>query len=300
MPAKLQVVMGKGGVGKTTLSAALALAHASAGERVALASLAGREELDLALHRGWGVAPASLHVLDLDPKAVVDGVVARLLPLPGLAGLLQSHPAYEAVYRIAPGVKELGLLHRLLALTEQGYDRVVVDAFATGHGTHFLEVPRKSGRLLVGQLAERARVLDAALTDPARTQVLLATTLEEMPVRETSELAARLRAERFPLQAILANRALERLFPDPRALEALDSLAHRAAASQVGSGMGASWGTVQRMVRGAAYVERQAREMEGHLVALRGLGAPVAVLPLVPAEEGRLRVLAEDLREAGL
>jgi anion-transporting ArsA/GET3 family ATPase len=297
VPAKLVVVMGKGGVGKTTLSAALALAHAAQGRKVALVSLGAQGELQRTVRAGWGEPPPELAMLELEPRAVVDQVVAQLLPIPGLATLVTNHPAYDAVYRIAPGVKELGVLHRLLSLGDRGYERIVVDGLATGHGTHFLEVPRKSAHLLVGQLAERARAIDAALRDPARTSVLVATTLEEMPMRETVQLAANLQAGGFPLDGILANRVLERLFPSAGALEALDELGKRGQAAQVGSEVGASWGAVQRMVHAARYLEGHARDMAQHLASLELLGPKVLRLPLLPRDAGRLRALAPRLTE---
>jgi anion-transporting ArsA/GET3 family ATPase len=297
-PAKLTIVMGKGGVGKTTLSAALALSEASRGKRVGLASLTGADELREAIEVGWGAMPDGLDLLPLEPRAIVDEVVAKLLPLPGMLPLLTSHPAYDAVYRIAPGVKELGVLHKLVVRAEQaGYARLVVDGLATGHGTHFLETPRKSAHLLTGKLAERARELDAILTDPARVEVLLAATLEEMPVRETVELAAKLRAGAFPVRGVLANRALQRLVRSDAQLKALDHLAQRDVASEVASEIGSSWLAVQRHARAAAHMDRRAREMQPHAEALRGLGLPMALVPLEPGEQGRLRRIADHLAE---
>lgn len=292
--------MGKGGVGKTTVACALALAHARVGSRVGLVSLTDGQELDGAL-RAAGPLPASLEVLHLDARRIVDELVGKLLPIPALAGLLTSHPAYDAMYRIAPGIKELGLLHKLLVLSEHGtYDRLVVDGLATGHGTHFLEAPRKSARMLVGVLADRARALDAALRDPARTAIVPVTTLEEMPIRETLELVQRLRDTGFPVQALVANRAPERILPTHQALAVVEVLAQRGPATVLGSEVGAPWRSVQRFARAAAHVERSAREAEPLLVELRGLGLPVAVLPLVPEDEARLRALEPRLGEAGL
>lgn len=293
--------MGKGGVGRTTLAAALALAHARAGSRVGLVSLAGAGEVEAALRTGWGVPPASLEVVDVDPRAAVDAVVRKMLHVPALAQMLTAHPAYDAVYRIAPGVKELGVLHRLLELGDAGaYDRLVVDGLATGHGTHFLEAPRRSARMLVGQLAQRAAAVDAVLTDAARTAVVLATTAEEMPVRETTELAAMLRQGRFPVQAVVANRVPQRLFPSPEAVQVLTRLGERAHASALGSDVGTSWKSVQRLANGAVFLERRARDAEPLLAALGALGLPLVRVPFVPGEEARLRAIAAVLEEARL
>jgi anion-transporting ArsA/GET3 family ATPase len=300
-PARLQFVMGKGGVGKTTLAASLALERALSGERVALASVLSHAELARILEEGWGERPHGLTLLELDPRRLVDDIVQKMLPLPALLPLLTGHPAYDAIYRIAPGVKELAVLHRLVVVSEEGfYDRVVVDGLATGHGTHFLETPRKSAHLLTGKLAERAREVDAILTDRGRAGVLLAATLEEMPVRETVELAGQLAAGGFQTEAVVANRVQPRLFSGPGALEVLESITERPRAMEIGSGIGASWTSVQRMVKAAAHMELRAREMEPHLMALRSLGLPMVSVPLLPSLEGRLRKVAATLREVGL
>ena len=293
--------MGKGGVGRTSLSAALALAHAQRGERVGLASLASATELEHAVRAGWGAPPATLQFFHLEARALVDNVLRRLMPIPALTQLVTSHPAYDAVYSVAPGVKELAVLHRLLELADlDAFDRLIVDGYATGHGTHFLEAPRRSARMLVGQLADRARRIDAALMDGARTSVLLVTTLEEMPVRETQELAGQLQAGGFRLDGILANRSVEHIFSSPGATQALARLEERAVASRVGSELGAPWRSVQRFARAGRYFEARAQEQEAHLTALRGLGAPLVRVPLLPLEEGRLRFMAARLAEAGL
>lgn len=291
--------MGKGGVGRTTVAAALALLHADAGSRVGLVSLAGRPEMEQALQRGWGVPPPSLAVLDVDPRAAVDHVVARLLPVAPLAQMLTAHPAYDAVYRIAPGVKELAVLHRLLELGDTGaYDRLVVDGFATGHGTHFLEAPRRSARMLVGVLAQRAAAIDAVLTDPGRTGVVLATTAEEMPVRETLELVELLRRGRFPVQGIVANRVPQRMFVHPEAVQHLERLTERPHATALGSEVGASWKTVQRLARSAAFLERTALDAGPLLDQLAAVGLPLVRVPLLPQEDGRLRRVAPALEAA--
>jgi anion-transporting ArsA/GET3 family ATPase len=299
LDARFQVVLGKGGVGRTTLSAALALLHARRGERVALVSPLAGEQLRPVLEEGWGAVPERLEVVELDPRGLVDGVVKHLLPVPALSTLLTAHPAYEAVYGIAPGVKEMAVLHRLVQLAE-GDARVVVDGMATGHGTHFLEAPRKSAHLLVGKLATRARDIDAFLRDAARTQVLLASTLEEMPVREALGIAAALREGGFPLGALLVNRELRPLARSAAAEQALARLATREGAAPVASEVGSSWRSLQDHARAALHLQSQAAEMQERLPELLALGLPTARVPLVPAPGGRLRAVADALEAGGL
>jgi anion-transporting ArsA/GET3 family ATPase len=256
--------------------------------------LAGSDPLGTELSTGWGEMPANLRVVELEPRDVIDQVLSKIIPVPALSRLIAAHPAYDAVFGIAPGLKEMGVLHRLLEMAEQP-GRIVVDGLATGHGAHFLEAPRKSARILAGKLQERARALDEALTDPARTSVLLVTTLEETPVRETVELASRLREGRFPVRAVIVNRFLPPLVASRGAAEALEALATRRTASLVGSEAGLSWRMVQEHARMALHLQAQAEEMEARLPELELLGLPVVRLPLEPAEQGRLRTLARGL-----
>jgi len=285
--------MGKGGVGKTTVAAALAWAHAARGHRVGLASLTGAAEV-AELLRDAGGTPERLALLDVDPRRILDDAVQRLVPMPALTQLLTHHPAYDAVYRIVPGVREMALLHRLVEHTEESFDVIVVDGLATGHGTHFLDAPRKTAHLLAGKLAERARVIEATLTDPARAEVLLTSTLEEMPVHETLALAAALRERGFALRAVVANRVSEPRVRSAEGMALLQRLGERDLARAVASEVGASWTTVRRGARAALHVERRARGKAPRMAELRSLGVPLVALSLLP-EKGRVQAAAEQL-----
>jgi anion-transporting ArsA/GET3 family ATPase len=175
----------------------------------------------------------------------------------------------------------------------------VLDAPATGHGIHFLEAPAKGARILAGPLKERAEHLGAMLKDPAVTDVVIVTLPEEMPVRETVELARTLQAQGFPLDNVVVNRWLPPVFADEASRRVLETL----------GGDGAAREAFRRAVEGRAPIEvdawlraiqlvaAQRAEAESHLAELRGLGVKLALIPLIPDSSRRLLRVAEAMKQ---
>jgi anion-transporting ArsA/GET3 family ATPase len=220
---RLIVVTGKGGVGKTTVAAALGRRLAAAGRRVLLVEIDPRESL----HQLLGIEPSGGQVLpagprlwaqNLQPRAVIEGLVREKVPIGALARKIVASGVFQHFVDGAPGLKEMAVLGYALRTTEGAYrheaDVVVLDAPATGHGASMLTAPA----LLVdaiggGQLGDMARDLATFIGDPEQCGVVLATLAEEMPVQETIELIALLH-ERFgrPPELLVAN-ALYPAFP---------------------------------------------------------------------------------------
>ncbi len=206
---RLIVVTGKGGTGKTTLSASLALAAAERGLRVAVAET-GRDGAMARLfgdpqpagYPGREVRPG-LHVLHLDPFEALAEYLDLELPLPGLSRRLLANRSFRSWLEAVPGWRELITLGKLWHLEQQEdqgrprFDCIVVDAPATGHGLTFLDVPRVVvSAVRSGPLRRRAAAVEALVLDPARTVILPVTLAEELPVSETLELVDRLVRER--------------------------------------------------------------------------------------------------------
>jgi anion-transporting ArsA/GET3 family ATPase len=285
--ARLSIFLGKGGVGRTTLACAFAVDRAVAGERVLLVSVHSTDDPTARIqHEAAGVDTGGrLALVQLDQRVLVDDVVRRLLRMGAIADLVLRNPSYESLVDIVPGVREMALFHELEKRSHEAFDRIVVDAPATGHGIHFLEAPEKTARILAGPLRERAERLRAWLQDPRATEVVLVTLAEETPVRETLELASRLRAQGFPLDNVVVNRWLPRVFADAGSKRALDAVAERGLAD-------ASWVKAMRLV------EAQRAEAEAHLAELRALEpAKLALVPLIPDSTQRLLRVAEAMRD---
>jgi anion-transporting ArsA/GET3 family ATPase len=201
---QLIVVTGKGGVGKSTLAAALGRLLAARGRRVLLLEVDPRENL----HHLLGVPPSGGEIVaagegvqlqNVRPIHVMEELVRERLRVAALAARVLRSPVFQHFVEGAPGFKELAvLLHaqRLLGRDErhQGVDVVVLDAPATGHGVSLLAAPAQVAEVIPhGPVGHLARELAALVADPRRSAVVVVTAAEEMPVQEALELIALLR-----------------------------------------------------------------------------------------------------------
>jgi anion-transporting ArsA/GET3 family ATPase len=219
--ARLLVVTGKGGTGKTTVAAGLAVAAAGRGRRVlvaevegrqGLAGLFGREALD---HREAPVAEG-VHALAVDPDESLREYLARYGFAP-LARLLTWAHLNRFITAAAPGLGDVLLVGKVWeAATREGgaarpgsgaYDLVVLDAPPTGRVVPFLRAPETVAELArVGPIRHQADRVRDLLDDPGRTAVLLTCLPEELPVTETLEGVAALREAGLPVAGVVANR----------------------------------------------------------------------------------------------
>src|SRR5438552_639579 len=201
---RLVVVTGKGGVGKTTVTAALAQAAAASGRRV-LAVEVGRGSLGSLLGGlRLGAEPtrvrAGLAAASLEPEALLGDFVAGVLRFRVLARRLLESTSFQVLAAAAPGLGEFLVLHRLLGWVEARrgrrpvHDLVIVDAPASGHSLPLLAAPHTLGALArLGPVAELLARLQRLIADPGATLVCVVTTPEELAVRETVELHRELR-----------------------------------------------------------------------------------------------------------
>jgi anion-transporting ArsA/GET3 family ATPase len=189
------IVAGKGGVGKTTVSAALAVTAARTGLRVLVVEVEGKSGLPSM----FGAPP-----LVYEEVPLADGIRARFLtPDAALVDYLVSHGmkriskrlvasgALEVVATAVPGMKDILVLGKVKSVEEsQTADLVIVDAPAAGHAVTFLLSARGLlDAVRVGPIRKQAADVVDLLSDPARCQVLLVTTPEETPVTESIETA---------------------------------------------------------------------------------------------------------------
>jgi anion-transporting ArsA/GET3 family ATPase len=273
----LVVVTGKGGVGKSTVAAALGLAAARRGRRTIIAEVARRDDVSRVLG-GAGVhedelAPG-LHHISIDPEEAMEEYLADQLPRP-LADVLLSSRGFSYLAAATPGLRELLTVGKVWELAQEDrrtpgaspYDLVILDAPATGHGVAILAAPRTfADAAAMGRIARQGRIIDAMLSDPAQTGVVAVARAEEMPVTETLALEAALPdAVGVHVDLVVANGMLADRFSadDVRALRAAPP-----------SGP----------VRAALVAHARARAQRGQLARLRRrAGAPVVTLPFVSA-----------------
>jgi anion-transporting ArsA/GET3 family ATPase len=232
------IVTGKGGVGKTTVSAAQALAIAAKGKRVLVAMCNARERLsvmlgsDLIGSDAMSVAP-NIWAVNMDPEKALEEYGVLMLHSRALYKTLFDNRYVRSFLAAVPGMHEWAMLGKAWWHTTEKrpdgswmYDVVILDAPATGHGLDMLRVPTVIMDVVPpGLLRRDAERAVEMFRDPKTCAVVLVTIPEEMPTSETIELARALVTElSLPIGEIVVNAVLPPLFSkEERA--ALDAVA---------------------------------------------------------------------------
>ncbi len=227
---RLHVVTGKGGTGKTTVAAALALALAASGQTVLLCEVEGRqglarlfdvpalpyEETRLARVPDDGHVAGEVYGLAIDPEAALAEYLEMYYRLGRAVRALHKVGAIEFATTIAPGVRDVlltGKVYEAVRRREKPrrdrrvYDAVVMDAPPTGRIARFLNVNAGVVDLArVGPIRRQAESIMMLMRSP-QTAVHLVTLLEEMPVQETADGIAELREARIPVGGVVINMA---------------------------------------------------------------------------------------------
>jgi len=222
---QLIAVTGKGGVGKTTLAATLGVLLAEAGRQVLLLEADPRESL----HQALGTEPsdgvvvdagAGLRMQNLQPRAIIEELVAERVHLGFVARRITHSQAFRHFVAGAPGFKEAALLGYAYRVARGGHrvkaDLVILDAPATGHGVSLLAAPQLlAGAVGDGELGTMARELAHHLADPDRCGIVLASLAEEMAVQETLELIGQLRGRLHRQPDLVLANGLFPALPEP-------------------------------------------------------------------------------------
>jgi anion-transporting ArsA/GET3 family ATPase len=295
----LLVVTGKGGVGKSTVAAALGLAADRRGLRTIVVEVAARDDLSRALGASDAAGANAehavsdrLHHISIDPQRAMEEYLRQQLPLGPLAALLARSRIFTALSAATPGMRELLTIGKVWELAQherrtrgsRPYDLVVLDAPATGHGLAMLQAPGTFASVArVGPVAKQGRAVASFLSDARRTAVLAVSTAEEMPVAETLELRTRLREQLgLDLSLVVVNAVVPHRFSgaDERTLRAAPPSPARHAALFAATWARRQRGQISRLRRGlhdvplvtlplvfesaleAATLERLSRELE--------------------------------------
>ena len=217
---KLLFVTGKGGVGKSTVAAALALLAAEQGKKTLVCEFDAKGNLADFFETGpTSFQPREIHpglfAMSMDTEESLKEYLTLQLKLPRMARIGPLARIFEFVATAAPGVKEILTVGKVTwEVLQRHYDLVVVDASPTGHIVGQLEAPRAINDLVsVGMIRQQTEWLIEILQDPVKTGIVIVCTPEEMPVNETIELSGRIEDEtKVDLAAIVVNRVLPELF----------------------------------------------------------------------------------------
>ena len=308
---RVVILSGKGGVGKSVVGAALALAARDRGRRVLLVEVAAAMEAS----RIWGGPPSrgretevlpGLFTVNLDPRAVMDEYVRHVVKLDMFVHRILDSPIYHRFLAAAPGLKELMVLGKIMMLEDARarlsrsplWDLIVVDAPATGHGLAFLKVPLvATSAVPVGPVANNARRVLALVRDAAKTALVVVAIPEEMAVVEALQFE-RLAEQELQVKpsAFVLNGCHERRFSAQDEAEVL-RLSAQAAQGGLAGGV-----PLEAALRAARRQIRRRKLTTFYQARLkRALDVPLVSLPFLFREQlavEDLRLLAERLEAA--
>jgi anion-transporting ArsA/GET3 family ATPase len=321
--AKLHIVSGKGGTGKSTVAAALALALASRGKDVLLCEVEGRQGIAQLFdvpplpyeERRIAQGPddgGDVYALAIDAESAMTEYMRLYYRMGGRAGkMLDRFGVIDFATTLAPGLRDVLLTGKVYEAVERNsrnkgarrYDAVVLDAPPTGRITQFLNVNGEFGELAkVGMVkGQTDKVMN--LLRSRRTAVHLVTVLEDMPVQETIDGIAELRAAGLPVGGVVVNLVRPKELDEQREAALAGTLPREEVASSLEkAGITATDELLDGLLDEAqSHAERRQLE-DAQAARIAGLDVPSYELSRLPdgMDLGGLYELATELREQGM
>jgi anion-transporting ArsA/GET3 family ATPase len=281
------MIAGKGGVGRTTVAAALARAAQRQGRRVLLAQMESPDRLGRLLGTSQPIGPEVVEVdpglwaVNMSPKNALHEYALMVLRYESLYRALFENKAVRGFLGAVPGLDAYAMLGKAWWHTTERlgahprYDLTIVDGPASGHAVRVLTIPQAIlDAMPKGPLARDAAALRALMSDPAQAAFLIVTLPEELPARETVTLARDVREKvGMPLGPLVVNGVPSAVLSDPALTRLLDLPAPAPADAALAS-----------TLSGARLLRERRREAERVLAELRvDPGLPMIQLPRLPA-----------------
>jgi anion-transporting ArsA/GET3 family ATPase len=321
---QLHVVTGKGGTGKSTVSASLALALASRGKTVLLCEVEGRQGIaqmfdvpplpyeERPLVRATEHGAGDVYALAIDAEEALLEYLAMYYRLGRAGKALDRFGVIDFATTIAPGVRDVLLTGKVYEAAQRNsrnknarqYDAIVLDAPPTGRIAQFLNVNSElAGLARMGPIKAQADTVMTLLRSP-RTAVHLVTVLEEMPVQETIDGVAELREAGLPVGGVVVNLVRPQDLDESARAALLDGTVDETALAKAvaAAGIDATPELVASLVsEGRDHAERRSLE-DSQRALVDGIGVPTYELPRLAGgtDLPGLYELAESLCSQGL
>ena len=297
---------GKGGVGKTTMSVAMAQAFARRGKRALVMQLNAPDKIGplYGLPPIQGERPVrmaeNVWVVNPTPQEAMKEYAMMILRFRTVYRAVFENRLVSRFLRMVPGLPELVMLGKAYfhEKEEEGgrkkWDVVILDAPATGHGMFLLQIPSVINNAVGGGImADEAKNMLALLNDPRRAMLNIVTLAEEMPINESVELKARLDAEiGIRVGYVLANNIFPALFTAPEARQ-MEALANDCGEDNTGL----------RAMIDAGIFRYERRELQERYLAraARDLARPVVEIPFIfeaELQRPHIQTIADALTRA--
>jgi anion-transporting ArsA/GET3 family ATPase len=320
---RLHVVTGKGGTGKSTVAAALALALASRGKTVLLCEVEDRQGIAQLFdvpplpyeERRIAAGPndgGDVYALAIEPESALLEYLSMYYRLGRAGKALDRFGVIDFATTIAPGVRDVLLTGKIYEAVQRNkrtknareYDAVVLDAPPTGRITQFLNVNSElAGLAKVGPIRTQADNV-MGLLHSKRTAVHLVTVLEDMPVQETADGIDELRRQQLPVGGVVVNLARRAELGDEERDQAMaGELDRDAIAAELRRAGVKPTDTLVRGLLGEAREHAERRELEDEQrKRINALDVPTYELPRLPdgIDLGALYELAAELCKQGM
>ena len=310
---ELHVVSGKGGTGKTTVAAALAIALASGGRKVLLCEVEGRQGIARLLdvdplpyeerRVSVGLDGGEVYALAIDPESALLEYLQMFYRLGRAGRALDRFGVVDFATTIAPGVRDVLLTGKVYEAAgrqgEEAYDAIVMDAPPTGRIARFLNVNSEvAGLAKAGPIRRQADSI-MEMMRAETTRVHLVSVLEEMPVQETLDGIAELAGTGLPVGHVILNLVRSDLVSAGTAAALADGTLDTETVASALQSVSLSPDAAPALVAGGReQVERQRLQTDQRAVIARS-DRPVVELPYLPdgVDLGSLYDLARSLRD---
>jgi anion-transporting ArsA/GET3 family ATPase len=305
MPLEKRIVFltGKGGVGKSTVAAALGLVATRRGKRTIICEVAQQERMSSVFHtEGVGYHETEiaedLYAFSIDPQRALEEYLQLQIRIKPVYDLMFKNRIFTYFAAATPGLRELVTIGKVWELAQLDrrvkrgakYDLVIVDAPATGHGIGILRTPKTFGDIArVGPIKRQADAIYEFITDSDLTSVCAVAWPEEMPVNETLDLRRNLHEELgLDLDRVFMNGLYPELFSEDEATTLRERVERDEAANGDGSVV------LRAALRAALSEYRRATAQREQLQRLRDeSGEDVVELPFLFRPQVDMEAVAE-------